>query len=96
MAIIKSAAVDTGGQISLQDSVFTSFRYITESGLLDHIVALFVACLRRLSLALGSGGGGSLPGSAGLGWTDFAKSGLFFQQLLSPCSPVFYCQTFLD
>ena len=88
--------MDIGGQISLQDSVFIFFRYVTKSGLLDHMVAIFVAFLRRLSFALGSGGGGSLPGSAGLGWTDFAKSGLFFLQLLPPCSPVFYCQTFLN
>lgn len=73
LAIIKSAAVDTGGQISIQDSVFISFRYITKSGLLGHIGALFVVFLRLFSFCPWLWRRGSLPGSARLGWTDFCQ-----------------------
>ena len=70
--------MDTGGQISLQDSVFIFFRYVTKSGLLDHMVAIFVAFLRRLSFALGSGGGGVFQGQRGWGGQILPNQGFSF------------------
>jgi len=41
-AIVNNAGINIGVWVSLQDNSFISFRYISEVGLLDHVVILFL------------------------------------------------------
>lgn len=49
-AFVKSTAVNTGAQISLQDTAFNFLDIHPEVGLLDHRVILFLYILRKLHI----------------------------------------------